>query len=73
MEIEELERKIEKWEVSLSSTEKKYIHYYSMRNFVFHYSELNDRIRVKVMNLFEGYVYEVEDAAFDFDKTHLMN
>lgn len=68
MEIEELERKIEKWQVDLSSTEKKYIHYYSMRNFVFHYSEINDRTKIKVLNLFEDYAYEVEHAAFDFDK-----
>jgi hypothetical protein len=51
MEIEELKRKIARWGVDLSSTEKKYIHFYSMRNFVCHYSEINDRAKIRVLSL----------------------
>ena len=68
MDIQEIEKKIKNWKMNLSSDEKKYMHFHSMENFLFHYSEIDNHAKIKVSHLFENYIYEVEKAGFYFDK-----
>lgn len=67
MGIEDIREKIMSWEDFLTTKQKKNIHFFSMRNFVFHYDHLPDeRIKEKVIFLLSEYVNEMEDSSFDY-------
>lgn len=68
LEIEEIKELFLNWEASLSKNQKKYIHFYSFRNFVFHYNKLSDRAKQNVLPLINKYIHEVKEENFYFDK-----
>ena len=66
-EIEQIKGIVDSWETSLLASEKKYIHYRSMTNFIFHYNNLPDsRIKEKVAAILSGYIDEVQNNQFDY-------
>ena len=67
MEIVEIREKIMSWEDFLTEEQKKNIHFFSMRNFVFHFDHLpNERIKEKIIFDLSEYVDEVERNSFDY-------
>ena len=59
MEIEEIKKRFESWDEWLTSKQKKYIHFRSMRNFVVHYNSLPEgRIKSDVALLLNDYIEE---------------
>ncbi|HUZ60724.1 MAG TPA: hypothetical protein VMU83_18280 [Hanamia sp.] len=68
MDFQDVEAKFDIWKYNLSTDEKKYIHYNSMKIFLYHYNNINDRKKKIVLSLFENYILEVEDANFSFSK-----
>jgi hypothetical protein len=68
MSIHDIEAKFNVWNSDLSPDEKKYIHFNSMNNFLYHYNNINDRKKEKVLGLFDNYVLEIEKANFYFNK-----
>ena len=68
MEIEQIKEIILSWDSMLSQRMKKYIHYRSMRNFVFHYDEIdNEKVKNRISNLLTEYIAEVNQNDFDFE------
>ena len=72
LDIYQIETIFEDWKSNLSERSKKYIHYYSTNNFLYHFKEINEREKSKALNLFENYVVEVENAGFHFDKNESL-
>lgn len=68
MNIHDIEAKFNFWDFNLSLDEKKYIHYNSMKNFLYNYNNINDRKKERVLDLFENYITEIERANFYFTK-----
>ena len=69
LEIENIKDLFLNWEVILSKDQKKNIHFYSFRNFVFHYNNLSDRAKQNVLQLLNEYVHVVKEENFYFRKT----
>src|SRR5882762_8653321 len=68
MEIEQIKEAIISWDSMLSQRMKKYIHYRSMRNFVFHYDEIqNKKTQDKICFLLSEYIEEVMANDYDFE------
>ena len=67
MEMEEVKKMFISWEELLTPKQKKNIHFFSMRNFVFHFDNLpNERIKEKVNLVLDDYINEVQDNYFDY-------
>jgi hypothetical protein len=67
MGIEDIREKIMSWDDFLTTKQKKNIHFFSMRNFVFHYDHIPDeKIKEKVIFLLSEYVNEMEDSSFEY-------
>jgi len=67
MEVEKVKEIFEGWEADLLSHQKKYIHFMSMRNFVFHYDSLpNSMLKEKINGLLSNYIEEVQENYFDY-------
>ena len=53
----------------LTASQKKYIHYTSILNFLTHYQKISDKIaRSRITTLLNAYYEEIEKANFDFDR-----
>ena len=66
-EIEQIKEIVDLWENSLLASEKKYIHYRSITNFIFHFENLpNIRIKETSALLLSNYIDEVENNNFDY-------
>ena len=61
------------WEANLSLEQKKYRHFYSFRNFIFHYAILPDCSKQDVLELLRNYIVEVKSPKFIFDKEESYN
>jgi hypothetical protein len=69
MSYDEIRNTIVAWQQMLPSKTRKYIHYRSMRNFVWHFNEIrSERDRDKVLNLLAEYVQSVQDNDYIFDR-----
>ena len=68
LEIEEIRVLFLDWESNLSKDQKKYMHFYSFRNFVFHFNNLSDRTKENVLQLLNDYIFEVNEESCSFDK-----
>jgi hypothetical protein len=63
----EIKERFESWDRILIQKQKRYIHFYSMRNFVFHFNSLpNEAVKEKVATIIEEYVQEVEYNNCDY-------
>jgi hypothetical protein len=68
MEITEIGDIILSWETMISETMRRRIHYYSMRNFVLHFDEIQiDKVKEKICRLLTEYIEEVKANDFDFE------
>lgn len=66
MEINAIADQILKMDGLLTRKEKRLFHFYSMKNFVFHFEEIKvQRIKEKILRLLSEYVDEL--AAIDYD------
>jgi len=68
MNIGEIQDKFNVWDSDLSLDEKKYMHYNSMKNFLYNYKNIKDHKKERMLDLFETYILEVEKANFYFNK-----
>ena len=61
MTIEEIENIIANWGDSFTNKQKRYIHFDSLRNFVFHFRNLPDgKLQEGVLSQLNEYVREIE-------------
>ena len=68
MTIDQVIHTIISWDTLLSKGMKKYIHYYSMRNFAIHYPEIPDQEALKhISDLLTLYVEEVIANNYNFN------
>jgi len=62
-DIEEIRAILYKWDSYLTTKQKHYIHFFSMRNFVIHFTEIsNEKFREKIVTTMKAYIEEVEFA-----------
>lgn len=68
LEIEEIKHLFDDWESRLGKEQKTYMHFYSFRNFLFHFDKLSSNGKENVLRLLNKYIIVVEKAGFYFDK-----
>ena len=68
LEIEEIKQLFDDWESRLNNEQKTHMHFYSFRNFLFHFDKLSSNGKENVLRLFNKYILVVENAGFYFDK-----
>lgn len=62
MTIEEIENILTSWGDSFTNKQKRYIHFYSLRNFVFHFKNLpHGKLQETVLRQLNEYVREIEE------------
>jgi hypothetical protein len=67
MGIDQISETFTSWQSHLVTEQRRYIHFRSMNNFVFHFHQLpNDVLKDKVLTILNGYVTEVESNNFEF-------
>ena len=65
--ITQIKEIVDSWEHSLLPKEKKYIHYKSITNFIFHFHSLPDIVvKERVSDILYNYIEEVENNNFDY-------
>jgi hypothetical protein len=68
MEIDQVQENILNLESMISERMKKYIHYKSMRNFINHFDEINDKTtQRRILALMYEYFEEIKGSDYDFD------
>jgi hypothetical protein len=67
MEIDQIFETFTFWKGRLSGKQRRYVHFRSMSNFVFHFHNLPDNtLKNKVLTILNSYVAEVEGNNFEF-------
>jgi len=68
MEIQEIRENIISLEEKISERMRNYIHYKSIRNFVFHFDEItSEKTQSRIIDLLSEYVQEIRTNNYDFD------
>lgn len=69
MEISTMHDELLALDTRLTSSQKKYIHYTSILNFLNHFQNIPDKTtKAKVVTLLNAYYVEIEKADFDIDR-----
>jgi hypothetical protein len=67
MEKDRIAETLARWDFDLSAKKKRYIHFYSVRNFIVHFDNLpKESLKNKVLDLISNYIEEVEQNFFDY-------
>src|SRR5450631_4564898 len=70
MNVDESKEIILSWDTMLSERMKKYIHYRSMKNFVIHFDEIDNKVtQEKIIDLLSSYVREIVEHNYFYDRT----